>query len=70
MIQIIKDQLQRYLQNRFKEYPKYIVEESGNMYNCKIYKGNEILENGIGQTKKKAEQEASKNTLIYYGVLN
>jgi len=65
-----KDQLQRYLQNRFKEYPKYVVEECGSVYKCTIYKRDEILEYGKGETKKKAEQEASKNTLIHYGVLN
>ena len=65
-----KDQLQRYLQNRFKEYPKYVVEECGAVYKCTIYKGDEILKYGMGETKKKAEQEASKNSLIHYGVLN
>ena len=65
-----KDQLQRYLQNRFKVYPKYVVEECGAVYNCKVYKVNEILEYGKGETKKKAEQEAAKNVLIKYGVLN
>jgi ribonuclease-3 len=65
-----KDQLQRYLQNTFKEYPKYVVEEYNKIYKCKIYKGKEYISEGIGETKKKAEQDASKNTLIYYGVLN
>ena len=65
-----KDQLQRYLQNRFKEYPKYIVDEYNSMYRCKINKKDEFLSEGFGETKKKAEQDASKNTLIYYGVLN
>ena len=37
-----KDQLQRYLQNRFKEYPKYVVEECGSVYKCTIYKRDEI----------------------------
>ena len=40
------------------------------MYKCKVYKEDEILEYGKGETKKKAEQEAAKNVLIKYGVLN
>lgn len=65
-----KDQLQRYLQNRFKEYPKYMVIESDGNYKCKIYNGKTFISDGFGNTKKGAEQDGSKNALIYYGVLN
>ena len=36
------------------------IEEGEKIYVC----------SGIGESKKKSEQDASKNTLIYYGVLN
>jgi len=70
-----KDQLQRYLQNRFKTYPKYVIDEKNNSkYECKVMineKGISVgIGIGIGETKKKAEQNASKNALIQYGVLN
>ena len=65
-----KDQLQRYLQNRFKEYPKYEIIEEDDHFICKVKKGNEIISEGNGNTKKKAEQNAAKASLIHYGVLN
>ena len=66
-----KDQLQRYLQNRFKEYPKYnITEINGGKFSCQVIKKDECISEGIGETKKKAEQNGAKNALIFYGVLN
>ena len=65
-----KDQLQRYLQNRFKEYPKYEIIEEENLFICKVKKGIEVISEGTGNTKKKAEQSAAKVALIHYGVLN
>jgi len=65
-----KDQLQRYLHGRFKTYPNYVVEPHNDIYKCNIIVNSEHISEGIGETKKKAEQNASKNTLIHYGVLN
>ena len=65
-----KDQLQRYLQNRFKEYPKYEITEEVDLFICKVKKGIEVISEGTGNTKKKAEQSAAKVALIHYGVLN
>jgi ribonuclease-3 len=74
-----KDQLLRYFQNNFKEYPKNFKEypkydvtevEINNLFKCKVLKGDEIISEGIGQTKKKSEQDASKNALCKFGVLN
>lgn len=65
-----KDQLLRYFQNNFKCYPKYELEEKENGYICKVYLNDNIIEMGYGGTKKKAEQESSKNALIHFGVLN
>ena len=41
-----------------------------NEYICNVKKGNESIGKGIGNTKKKAEQDSAKNALIKYGVLN
>mgnify|MGYP001406333617 CR=1 FL=1 len=59
-----------YLQNRFKEYPKYEIIEEDDLFICKVKKGEEIISEANGNTKKKAEQNAAKASLIHYGVLN
>jgi ribonuclease-3 len=70
-----KDQLQRYFQNNFKDrknsHPKYIVEEDENnkIYICKVFLEETYIKSGKGETKKKAEQDAAKNTLKHYGVI-
>jgi len=70
-----KDQLLRYFQNTFGERPKYnIVKNDDNTYTCDVIKLNGSTEEwickGSGESKKKAEQNASKKALIKYGVLN
>ena len=35
-----------------------------------VLKDGDIIASGIGETKKKSEQDASKNALIYFGLLN
>ena len=66
-----KDQILRYFQHNFKIHPTYRTEkqESTNLFICKIFKGNEYIQSGEGISKKKAEQAASKNALIFYHVL-
>ena len=48
--------------------------QNKNLFNSIVYKntGEEIIEisKGEGKTKKKAEQDASKNALIYYRVMS
>ncbi len=67
-----KDQILRYFQHNFKIYPKYetIKNEDKNTFECKLFKEEEHIESGFGTTKKKAEQEASKNALIHYRVIS
>ena len=66
-----KDQLQRYFQNVFNMVPQYeIVTDNTNIFKCNLYKDNKLISTGTGNTKKKAEQDSSRNALIKYGVLN
>jgi ribonuclease-3 len=65
-----KDQISRYFQNTFNIYPKYEIIKTDTHYSCNLYKDSEIVSNGDGTTKKGAEQDASKNALLKYGVLN
>mgnify|MGYP003968833379 CR=1 FL=1 len=67
-----KDQILRYLQHNYKVYPTYKTKknESENIYICKIYKEDEYIETGKGNSKKKSEQDASKRALIKYCVIS
>ena len=71
-----KDQLLRYFQHNFSICPSYVTQKdeiNGNFESIiyRIIDNNSVkISSGIGQTKKKAEQEASKNTLIYYSVIS
>jgi ribonuclease-3 len=65
-----KDQLLRYLQTNFKTHPKYEIQEQGTSFSCSVYNQDTKVCQGVGETKKKAEQNASKEALKYYGVLN
>ena len=68
-----KDQILRYFQHNYKIYPTYKTEKNeseDNKYECKLYKGEEYITSGYGNSKKKAEQDASKRALIKYHVLS
>ena len=67
-----KDQILRYFQHNFKIHPIYRTDknEDNNVFHCKIFKEDECIQTGEGNTKKKAEQNASKNALIYYHVIS
>lgn len=67
-----KDQILRYLQHNYKVYPTYDTykNENENIYICKIYKENECIETGKGNSKKKSEQDAAKRALIKYCVIS
>jgi ribonuclease-3 len=73
-----KDQLLRYFQHNFKVHPKYETIKIDNNFECKIFRKEEeanYVENiyicsGTGNTKKKAEQNSSRNALIHYRVMS
>jgi len=67
-----KDQILRYFQHNYKIHPTYKTEkiEENNTYQCKIFKGDEYIETGYGNSKKKSEQNASKNALMKFCVLS
>ena len=66
-----KDQILRYFQHNFKVHPTYRTNrnDENNLFICKLFKEQEYIQSGKGSTKKKAEQDASKNSLIFYHVL-
>lgn len=67
-----KEQIIKYLQHNYKENPVFKVtsdENNDKIYNCILYFKNEIISNGTGKSKKKAEQESAKNGLIHFKVL-
>jgi len=65
-----KDQILRYFHNNFKIYPKYVTTENNQIFTSILYKGDEMVCSGNGDTKKKAEQDSSNKALIKYNVLN
>jgi ribonuclease-3 len=71
-----KDQLLRYFQQAYHQTPKYkelLVEGPPNdrqFTMCVLDIEGEILTEGTGKSKKKAEQMASKNALIKFGVIS
>jgi ribonuclease-3 len=68
-----KDQILRYFQHNFKLYPTYQhidKLEDEEEFKCEILKEDEVICIGSGKTKKKAEQNASYNALVYFNVLS
>ena len=67
-----KDQILRYFQHNYKVHPTYRTEkiEEDNTYRCEIFKGDEYIEVGYGNSKKKSEQDASKKALLKFHVLS
>ena len=49
---------------------KYNIIKEDNIFHCDVIKEDIVISSGKAESKKKAEQLASKNTLIHYGVLN
>ena len=70
-----KDQLLRYFQHNFSVYPIYETTKNENNFESIVFKKLEDnpkieISKGLGTTKKKAEQEAAKQALIYYRVIS
>ena len=67
-----KEQIIKYLQHNYKENPKYKDIDTNNdkLYNCELIFQNKIISRGEGKSKKEAQQDASKNALHYYNVIN
>ena len=70
-----KDKILRYIQHSFSVHPYYKTTKLDNgIFKSEIFRKNEeeiiYISKGEAETKKKAEQLASKNALIQYGVLN
>jgi ribonuclease III len=72
-----KDQLLRYIQHNFSVHPQYktVKEENNDQFVCNIMRETNNSEKisiskGYGSTKKKSEQDAAKNALIYYSVIS
>ena len=70
-----KDQILRYFQHNYKTYPKYVTtKKDNNLFHCDIFREEEtnqlFISSGEGKTKKKAEQNASKNALIHYRIMS
>lgn len=65
-----KEQIIKYLQHNYKENPKYIDSEDKNLYKCELLFRDKIISCGEGKSKKKAQQDASKNALLHFNVLN
>ena len=64
-----KDQISRYFQQTFKIYPKYETIKVDEMFQSKILKESSIIAVGNGVSKKKAEQDVSRNALIHFNVI-
>lgn len=65
-----KDQISRYFQQVFHVYPKYEnVKNEDDKFICRLYNGDQLIIEGEGKSKKKAEQDASKNALVHFNVI-
>ena len=71
-----KEQLMRFFKEKYEQLPRYGQISVEGTLNEKVYtmcvydpEGN-ILETGVGPSKKKAEQIAAKNILIKEGIVS
>ena len=58
------------MQNTFNTRPSYNIIKRDEHFECSVLRDNDIISSGSGTTKKKSEQDASRNALIKYGVIN
>ena len=64
-----KDQVSRYFQQTFNIYPKYETNKYESIFKSQLFHGDKLITIGSGNSKKKAEQDVSKNTLIHFNVI-
>jgi len=65
-----KDQISRYFQQTYQMYPKYVsIKDKDNLFQSKLLHGDNIISTGSGNSKKKAEQDASRKALISFNVI-
>jgi len=64
-----KDKIIRYIQQNYNDYPKYKNEKINNKYICKLYLKDKFICESEGLSKKKSEQNVSKEALIHFNVL-
>jgi len=64
-----KDQISRYIKRTFDKYPEYKINKSDDKYYCSILLDGDTISTGMGGSKKKSEQDASKRALIKYNVI-
>ena len=67
-----KDQILKYFQHNYKKASRYEhcrKDETTNTFYCNLIFEDKIICEGKGNTKKRAEQDVSKNALIQYNVL-
>ena len=51
-------------------YPKYVsIKDKDNLFQSKLLHGDNIISTGSGNSKKKAEQDASRKALISFNVI-
>ena len=64
-----KDQIGKYCQHNFKKNPNYEhLRKDNDIFVCNLLI-NDIIMEGFGKSKKKAEQDASKKTLRYFNII-
>ena len=65
-----KDQLWRYIKKTYNKYPRIVTEETDDIYKTIIYNGDDKIGYSEDDNKKDSQQQASKEGLKFYGVLN
>jgi len=69
-----KDQILKYFQYNYSIHPIYETIKQDNIFISNIYHMNDTnkthIVSGKGSSKKKSEQDAAKNALVHYQILN
>jgi hypothetical protein len=62
--------LWRYIKKTYNKYPRIVTEETDDIYKTIIYNGDDKIGYSEEDNKKDSQQQASKEGLKFYGVLN
>jgi len=67
-----KDQILKYFQHNYKVHPRYTTDKKDNsdLFVCHLFKDQDLIVTGEGNTKKKAEQNASMKALQKYHIIS